>query len=71
MITVFILTAHLSGGFTMMPFASETACNDAIDALPLAVIAEAECYQIEMIARGSRLAPEMAPVPIRKPGETT
>ncbi len=69
MIKVFILTAKLSAGFTMMPYSTEVACYDAMVTLPLAVVRSAECYPIEMIASsGSRLAPEMAPLPPRKPG---
>jgi len=68
MVTVFILTAQLANGFTMMPMVDETACNDALAALPPAIIESAECYPIEMIVRGSRYAPEMSPLPAPKPG---
>ena len=69
MIEVFILSAQLAGGFTMIPFSDETACNDAIHALPPTIVTEAECYEIEMIAHGSVYAPEMAPLAPRKPGQ--
>ncbi len=70
MIKVFILSAQLAGGFTMIPFSDEIACNDAIDALPPSIVTEAECYPVEMIQQsGSRLAPEMAPLPPHKPGQ--
>ena len=69
MIEVFILTAQLSGGFTMLPMADEAACRAALAGLSPIVASEAECYPIEMLApSGSRYAPEMAPMPPRKPG---
>ena len=70
MITVFILTAKMAAGFTMMPHSTEAACLAALASLPPAVVMSAECYPIEMIApSGSRLAPEMAPLPAPKPGQ--
>ena len=69
MIKVFILTAQLSSGFTMMPLGSLDACQTAMAGLPLDIVANAECYPIEMMARSSSLyAPEMSPVPKPKPG---
>ncbi len=72
MIQVFILISQMTGGgFAMMPFASQDACQAAMAGLPPAIVAEAECVQIEMIApSGSRLAPELAPFPPRKPGRS-
>ncbi len=68
MITVFILTVQMVGGFSMMPFDSQDACRAAMARLPPAM---AECFEIEMIAPGgSRLAPELAPLPPRKPGQS-
>ncbi len=70
MIQVFILTAQLSGGFTMMPHATEALCYAAMDGLA-AVARSAECYSIEMLApSGSVYAPEMAPIPAPKPGRS-
>ncbi len=69
MTTLYILTAQLFvGGFTMMPMSTEAECLDALAGLPPAVVQSGECYPIEMIAHsGSRLAPEMAPLPPPKP----
>ncbi len=67
MIEVFILSAQLAGGFTMIPFSDEINCLIALAALPTAIVTEAECYPIEMIAHGSVYAPEMAPLAPRKP----
>ena len=69
MIKVFMLTVQLSSGFTMMPLGSLDACQTAMDGLPLALVADAECYPIEMIVEsGSKYAPEMSPLPKPKPG---
>ncbi len=69
MIAAYILTAQMVGGFAMMPFAPEYACQAAMAGLPPSIAAKAECYPIEMLApSGSRLAPELAPLPPRKPG---
>lgn len=71
MIAVWILTAQMSGGFAMVPIGTEADCMATIAALPPAIVTEAECYQIEMILPpGSRLAPEMAPLPPRRPGRS-
>jgi len=67
MIKVFILTAHLTGGFSMMPFDSEASCQAAMDLLPSTIVAEAECYPIEMLEPSNLFAPEMAPIPKPKP----
>ena len=69
MLKVFILRVQLSNGFTMMPLGSLDACEAALDGLPLALVADAECYPIEMIVTsGSKYAPERAPLPKPKPG---
>ena len=71
MIKVWILTAQMIGGFTMLPFPDEAACRAAMVTLSAAVITSAECYEIEMIQpSGSMYAPEMAPMPARKPGRS-
>ncbi len=72
MITVFILAAQMvGGGFSMLPYDSQDACRAAMAGLPPAIVAEAECFGIEMIAPGgSRLAPEKAPLPPRKLGQS-
>ena len=70
MITVFILTAQLFNGFTMMPHATEAACNITMNNLA-AVVHSAECHQIEMIMPdGSIYAPILSPLPPRKPGRS-
>ncbi len=70
MIALFVLIAQMTGGgFSMMPFDSQDACRAAMAGLPPAIVAEAECVQIEMLAPASVYAPEMAPVPKRKPGQ--
>ncbi len=63
MIEVFILTAHLAGGFSMLPFDSEAACEAARDRLPPTIVARAECYPIKMLEPSNPFAPEMAPMP--------
>ncbi len=67
MTTIFVLWALLTGGgFAMMPLASLDACQAAMAGLPPALVAEAECVEIEMFApSGSVYSPELAP---RKPG---
>ncbi len=70
MINVFILTVQMALGFSMMPYNSLDACQAAMAGLAPAIAVEAECYQIEMIApSGSRYAPELSPLPPRKPGQ--
>ncbi len=68
MIKVFILTAHLAGGFSMMPFDSKADCETAMNMLPLTIVAGAECYSIEMLEPSNPFAPEMAPMPKSKGG---
>ncbi len=69
MIKVFILTAHLANGFSMIPFPDEGSCLRAAASLPIQIVNRTECYPMEMIiASGSRYAPEMSPLPPRKPG---
>ncbi len=65
--TVYILTAHLLGGWAMMPLASEADCLAALAALPVAIAQDGECTRVEMLAPSSIYAPEMAPMPIAKP----
>ena len=65
---VFILTAHLVGGFSMMPFDSEADCRTAMNILPPTIVARAECYPIKMLEPSSLFAPEMAPMPKPKEG---
>lgn len=70
MLKVWILAAMFNGDFAMTPFSDEAACRAAIDGLPVAIVTDAECYPVEMMKlSGSRLAPEMAPLPPRKPGQ--
>ena len=66
MIAVWILTAQLAGGFTMIPLTSEADCLAALAALPAAIVQNSECTRIEMIAPSSPLAPELSPIPPRK-----
>ena len=66
MTEVFILTAHLVGGFTMMPLATEADCRAALAALPAPIATDGECTRIEVAIPSSPLAPEMAPIPPRK-----
>ncbi len=69
MIALFVLIAQMTGGgFAMMPFSSQDACRAAMVGLPPALVAEAQCVPIEMIAPASVYAPEMAPWPVSKPG---
>lgn len=66
---VFILTVHLFSGFTMMPLGSLDACQTAMAGLPIELVADAECYPMEMIVEaGSKYAPEMSPRPKPKTG---
>ncbi len=72
MIALFVLIAQMvAGGFAMMPFGSLDACRAAMDGLPPAIVAEAQCVPIEMIAPASVYAPEMAPLPVSKAGQAT
>ncbi len=65
--TIYILTAHLIGGWAMMPLASEADCLAALAALPAEIAQGGECTRVEMLAPSSRFAPEMAPRPGAKP----
>ncbi len=69
MITLFVLMAQMTGGgFAMMPFSSQDGCRAAVAGLQPAIVAEAQCVEIEMIAPGSAYAPVLAPLPKPKPG---
>ena len=69
MIEVFVLVAQIVGGdIAMMPYGSTVACQAAMAGLQPAIVAEAQCVQIEMIAPASAYAPETAPLPVPKPG---
>ena len=70
MIKVWILTAVFNGGFAMTPIDTEAACRDALAALPIAIVESGECLSVEMIGRGSQYAPELAPLPVPKPGQS-
>ena len=69
MIKIFILTAQMVGGWAMMPMPTEAACLTALAVLHPSIVKSAECYPIEVIAAGSRYAPELAPLPAPKPGK--
>lgn len=70
MIAIYILTAQMAGGFTLMPYATEALCYAAMDGLAV-VVKSAECYQAEMIIPdGSIYAPIKSPIPPRKPGRS-
>ncbi len=72
MIALFVLIAQMTGGgFAMMPFGSLDACQAAMAGLPPALVAEAQCAPIEMIAPASVYAPEIAPWPVSKAGRAT
>ncbi len=72
MIALFVLIAQMTGGgYAMMPFSSQDACQAAMAGLPSALVAEAQCVPIEMIAPASVYAPEMAPWPVSKAGQAT
>ncbi len=69
MIAVFVLVAQLAGGdIAMMPFGSTVACQAAMAGLQPVIAVEAQCVEIEMFAPSSVYAPEMAPLPVPKPG---
>ena len=69
MIAIFVLVAQIAGGdIAMMPFGSPVACRAAMVGLSPAIVASAECVEIEMIAPASVYAPELAPLPVPKPG---
>ena len=69
MIAVFVLVAQIVGGdIAMMPFGSTVACEAAMVGLQPTSVANAQCVEIEMLAPASVYAPEMAPLPKRKPG---
>ncbi len=72
MINVAILVAMLPGSILMVQFPSMDACQAVMAGLPPVIAAEAECLEIEVIAPGgSRLAPELSPLPPRKAGQPT
>ena len=71
MTAIWILTAHLIGGFAMIPLATEADCRAALAALPAPIARDGECTRIEVLAPASPFAPEMSPLPPRKPEEKT
>ena len=66
MLKVYLLIATYNSDFAMIPFANEAACKRAITELSL-LVTEAECYPVEMLLPRISDAPEMAPLPPRKP----
>ena len=69
MIAVFVLVAQIVGGdIAMMPFGSTVACEAAMVGLQTSIVAKARCVEIEMIEPASAYAPEVAPLPVPKPG---
>jgi len=70
MILIFVLWTQMTGGgFAMMPFGSENACQAAMAGLPPVIVVQAQCVQIDILAPASQYAPEMAPLPVPKPGQ--
>ena len=70
MIEVFVLVAQIVGGdIAMMPFVSTVACQAAMVGLQPAIVADAECVEIEMLAPdGSKYAPILSPLPVPQLG---
>ncbi len=69
MIALFVLIAQMiGGGYAMMPFSSQDACQAAVAGLPPALVAEAQCIPAPL-APASVYAPEMAPWPVSKAGQ--
>ena len=70
MIAVWILTAQINGGFAMVPMSSEAACVAAISGLSQIVDA-AECFEAVVLPpHPPGPAPEIAPIPPKRPGVT-
>ena len=71
MIEVVVLVAQIVGGdIAMMPYESTAACEEAMVGLQPTIVANAQCVEIEMIAPDSVYAPETAPLPVPKPGQS-
>ena len=66
MIKVWVLSAMMGNGFSIMPMVSEDACYLLMKNLHY-VATKPSCEEIELFAAGSKLAPEMAPKPKNKP----
>ena len=62
-----VASATTSGGIAIMPFATEADCLAALKTLPPAIAWDGKCNRIEVAIPSSPLAPEMAPLPPRKP----
>ncbi len=66
MIKVWVLSAILGNGFGMMPMVSENACYILMQNLH-SIVTKPSCDEIELFVEGSKPAPEMAPMPKKKP----
>jgi len=69
MTTIWLLTTHMIDGLSMIPLATEADCRAAPAALPAPIASDGECTRIEVLAPASPFAPEVSPLPPRKPEE--
>lgn len=69
MTKVWFLVAMFGGDWSMTPYTTLALCNDAIGGLSIVLVTEAKCTPAEIIKPSNIYAPEMAPMPPRKPGD--
>jgi len=70
MIKVWMLVVIFGGGWSTTPYSTYAGCTTAASGLSPVVVSEAYCSQIEMLPASDSYAPEIAPLPTRKPGES-
>lgn len=66
MLKVWVLSAIMGNGFSMMPVVDETACYTLMKNLH-STVTKPECSYINLFIESSIYAPEIAPIPKEKP----
>ena len=69
MVKVWILVTMFGGDWSMTPYTTLAECDDAIGGLSVALVTEAKCEPVDILKPSGIYAPEMAPLPPRKPGD--
>lgn len=67
MITVAFLCAHLAGGWGCIPFDTLINCLAAEQHMPIQIVTESSCENIEVFPPANAPAPELAPISIVRP----
>lgn len=66
MLKIWILSAMIGNGFGIMPLKDETTCRLLMSGLH-SIASKPSCIEIEIFVPSSIYAPEMAPIPRKKP----